>query len=228
MTKLFVSYLRVSTAKQGRSGLGLEAQQETVSAHILREGGECLGQYIEVESGKKGTAERPQLAQALKHCRLTGATLLIAKLDRLSRDAHFLLGLQRSSVRFVCADMPQTNELTVGIMALVAEGERKAISRRTKEALAAAKARGTRLGCPQGAAHLRPYGNAAGVKAIKAKADAYALSLRETLQGIRASGIINANAVAGELNRRHIASPRGGKWYAASVSRLLERLSSVS
>ena len=223
--RLFVSYLRVSTAKQGRSGLGLEAQKEAVNAHIRRENGDLLSEYVEIESGKKSDKERPQLAKALEHCRLTGATLIIAKLDRLSRDAHFLLGLQRSSVFFVCADMPQANELTVGIMALVAEEERKAISRRTKEALAAAKVRGMKLGCPNGAAHLRKHGNAAGVAAVKAKANEYAEALRETLKEIRAAGITNNNAIANELNRRHIATPRGGKWYPTSTARLLRRLS---
>lgn len=221
--QLFISYLRVSTEKQGKSGLGLEAQRESVSAHIKREQGELISEHMEIESGKKGTDSRPQLAKALEHCRLTGATLIIAKLDRLSRDAHFLLGLQRSSVNFICADMPQANELTVGIMALVAEEERKAISRRTKEALAAAKARGVKLGCPNGAAHLRKYGNEAGVKAIKEKAQQHAEALREVIEEIKASGITSSNRIAAELNRRHIATPRGGKWYAASVGRLLIR-----
>lgn len=221
---IFVSYLRVSTAKQGRSGLGLEAQREAVAAHIKREGGELLAQYVEVESGKKGERDRPRLAKALEHCRLTGAVLLIAKLDRLSRDAHFLLGLQHSSIRFVCVDMPQANELTVGIMALVAEEERKAISKRTKEALAAAKARGVKLGCPNGAKHLRQYGNAAGVKAVKAKATEHAESLRKVIEDIRTAGITSLNGMAEELNQRRIATPRGGKWYAASVARCLARL----
>ncbi len=227
MQKTFVSYLRGSTAKQGHSGLGLEAQQEAVKAHIKQEGGQLLAEYVEVESGKRGTESRPQLAKALENCRLTGAVLIIAKLDRLSRDAHFLLGLQKSSVLFVCTDMPQANELTVGIMALVAEEERKAISRRTKEALAAAKARGVKLGCPNGAAHLRKYGNAAGVDAIKAKADEHAEALRETVAEIRAAGITSSNGIAGELNRRHIATPRGGKWYAASVARLRVKIDAL-
>lgn len=224
---LFVSYLRVSTAKQGRSGLGLEAQKEAVNAHICRENGDLLAEYVEVESGKKGAENRPQLAKALEHCRLTGATLIIAKLDRLSRDAHFLLGLQRSSVLFVCADMPHANELTVGIMALVAEQERKAISRRTKEALAAAKARGVKLGCPNGAAHLRKYGNAAGVLAIQKKTTHNAELLRETIGNIQSLGILSANAIANELNRRHIATPRGKKWYPSSVQRLIRLQSNM-
>jgi len=196
----FVSYLRVSTAKQGRSGLGLEAQKEAVNAHICHESGDLLAEYLEVESGKKGAENRPQLTKALEHCRLTGATLIIAKLDRLSRDAHFLLGLQKSSVKFQCADMPQANELTVGIMALVAEEERKAISRRTKEALAAAKARGVKLGCPNGAAHLRKYGNTLGVRAILAKANKNALAISEAIEEIQASGITSNNGIAAELN----------------------------
>ena len=223
MTRLFIAYLRVSTAKQGRSGLGLEAQQEAVNLHVHREGGEILAQYVEVESGKKGTGDRPQLAGALEHCRLTGATLIIAKLDRLSRDAHFLLALQRSSVQFLCADMPQANELTVGIMALVAEEERKAISRRTKEALAAAKARGVKLGCPNGAAHLRAYGNTAAVGAVKAGAEKHASTLKETIQAIKTAGITSYSGIANELNSRRIATPRGGKWYATSVERLVRR-----
>lgn len=225
MRKLFVSYIRVSTAKQGRSGLGLEAQQHSVNSHLQREGGELLSQYLEVESGKIGADGRPQLASALEHCRLTGATLIIAKLDRLSRDAHFLLGLQRSSVSFVCADMPHANQLTVGIMALVAEEERKAISRRTREALAAAKARGKMLGCPNGAAHLRRYGNASAVTAVKANAMRHAEALRGVVAEIKGSGVTTCVGIAAELNRRYIATPRGGAWHAASVARLLGRLS---
>jgi DNA invertase Pin-like site-specific DNA recombinase len=150
--------------------------------------------------------------------------MVIPKLDRLSRDAHFLLGLQKAQVCFVCADMPHANELTVGIMALVAEEERKAISKRTKEALAAAKARGVRLGCPNGAKHLRKYGNAAGIEAVMIQANKRAEGLRDTIERIRSQGITSANAIAQELNRQRISTPRGGKWYAASVTRLLQRL----
>lgn len=132
--------------------------------------------------------------------------------------------MQTSSVRFQCGDMPQANELTVGIMALVAEEERKAISRRTKEALAAAKARGVTLGCPNGAAHLRKYGNEAGVAAIKAKAVKPAEALATTIENIQATGITSSSGIANELNRRHIATARGDKWHAASVSRILQRL----
>src|SRR5829696_4858139 len=142
----FVSYLRVSTDRQGKSGLGLEAQRKAVEDFLNGGRWELIEEFIEVESGKRD--DRPKLAEALARCRLHNATLVIAKLDRLSRDAHFLLGLQKADVKFVAADMPEANEMVVGIMAIVAQAERKMISQRTKAALAAAKARGKRLGNP--------------------------------------------------------------------------------
>src|SRR5262245_3881214 len=142
MTK-YISYLRVSTKRQGQSGLGLEAQRAAV-AHY-----KPVAEYVEIESGKDD-ANRPALQAALNACKVYGATLVIAKLDRLSRDAHFLLGLQKSEVKFIAADMPEANELIVGIMAVVAQAERRMISERTKAALAAAKAQGKRVGNPAG------------------------------------------------------------------------------
>jgi DNA invertase Pin-like site-specific DNA recombinase len=220
----FVAYTRVSTESQGRSGLGLEAQQAAVAAFIAGKGAEAklLKSYTEVESGKRD--DRPELAKALDHARLTGATLLIAKLDRLSRDAHFLLGLQKAGVSFVAADMPEANALTVGIMALVAQQEREAISRRTREALAAARARGVKLGCPNGAAHLRRYGNDLAVSALKAAADARANGLAATIEAITGEGVTSANGIAKALNERSIATPRGGIWTARSVLNLTARL----
>ncbi|WP_189413656.1 recombinase family protein, partial [Neogemmobacter tilapiae] len=144
-----VAYERVSTARQGQSGLGLEAQRKVIEDHARQTGAILAGRFTEVESGRK--ADRPELGKALHLAKVTGATLVIAKLDRLSRNAAFLLALRDSGVRFLACDMPQANDLTVGIMALVAEAEREAISRRTKEALAAARARGTKLGNPNGA-----------------------------------------------------------------------------
>ncbi len=144
MADNFVSYLRVSTDRQGRSGLGIEAQRAAVASYLAGFGAVPLVEFVEVESGKH--SDRPELARALTECRLRRATLVIAKLDRLARDAHFLLGLQRSGIAFTAADMPNANWLTVGIMAMVAEEERHAISERTKAALAAAKARGVKLG----------------------------------------------------------------------------------
>ncbi len=225
MKTKFISYLRVSTDRQGKSGLGLEAQRANVFGYLVNEHSELLEEFVEIESGK-GDVNRPQLQAALHLCKITGAKLVIAKLDRLSRDAHFLLGLQKAGVPFVCADMPEANELTVGIMALVAEQERKMISKRTKEALAIAKARGVKLGNPNGAEHLKGLGNKAAVKAIKSKAQEYAEDLRHiVLDEIKEKqGITSANGIANELNKRSITTPRGGKWYAKSVSRLLERL----
>jgi DNA invertase Pin-like site-specific DNA recombinase len=140
----FVSYLRVSTARQGRSGLGLEAQRQAVADFHAGGAWRHVAEFVEVESGARDT--RPRLADALALCGIHGATLVIAKLDRLSRDAAFLLNLQKAGVRFVAADMPEANELVVGIMAVVAQAERKMISARTKAALAAAKVRGMQLG----------------------------------------------------------------------------------
>src|SRR3954471_2471435 len=140
----FVAYYRVSTARQGRSGLGLEAQKKAVSDFLNGGPWQLLAEFVEIESGK--TDDRPELEQALATCELSGAALVVAKLDRLSRNLAFLAKLQESGARFVAADMPEANELTIHIMAAVAQAERKAISTRTKEALAAAKARGVRLG----------------------------------------------------------------------------------
>src|ERR687889_2865459 len=142
----FVSYLRVSTDRQGRSGLGLEAQRKAVEDFLNGGRWNLIAEFVEVETGKRD--DRPKLAEALSLCRLHNATLVIAKLDRLSRDAAFLLGLQKAGVRFVAADMPEANEMVVGIMAVVAQAEREMISARTRAALAVAKARGKRLGNP--------------------------------------------------------------------------------
>ena len=219
----FVSYLRVSTDKQGKSGLGLEAQRQAVERYLDGGAWELLAEYVEVESGKHH-GDRPQLHKAMNHATVTGATLIIAKLDRLSRDAHFLLGLQKEGVRFVAADMPEANETMVGFMAIMAEHERKMISRRTKEALAVAKARGVRLGNPNGAAHLQGLGNGAAVRAVKEMADKRAVMLRPILEDIQAEGITSVRGVAEELNARGILTARGGDWHPTSVVRLLDRL----
>jgi DNA invertase Pin-like site-specific DNA recombinase len=142
MAEKWISYLRVSKEKQGRSGLGIEAQREAV--RVFLNGGTPVKEFVEVETGK--TEARPELAAAFAACRLYGAKLVIAKIDRLSRDAHFLLGLEKAGIDFVAADMPAANRLTVGVMALVAEQEGRMISKRTQEALAAAKRRGIKLG----------------------------------------------------------------------------------
>lgn len=222
-TEKYISYLRVSTPKQGASGLGVEAQRASIETYL--NGGEwtLLKEFVEVESGKN--SDRPKLHEALQLCRATGATLLIAKLDRLSRDAHFLLGLQKAGVKFVAVDMPTANELTVGIMALVAQEERKAISKRTKEALAAAKARGVKLGNPK---NLTPdaaeRGRAAGVAAIKKRADNFARDCIDRINQLKADGQ-SLNAIAVTLNREGILSATGktNSWTARSVLNIIER-----
>lgn len=231
MIRHFIAYFRVSTAKQGRSGLGLEAQKESVDRYLhgLGNGARLLADYQEVETGKRD--DRVALHQALDHCRLTGATLIIAKLDRLSRDAAFLLTLQKGDVPFLAADMPEMNQLTVGIMAVVAQAEREAISRRTKEALTAAKARGVRLGNPNGARALREGLARAGGPNPKRAADAAHAAalerserLRPVIDGLRAEGIATVRGITEQLNARGYKTPRGAQWHSTSVHRLLKTL----
>src|SRR3954449_5593694 len=199
----FVSYLRVSTKRQGESGLGLEAQRKAVSDFLNGGNWQLVEEQVEVESGKHDH-NRPALHKALEACKVYGATLVIAKLDRLSRDAHFLLGLQKAGVKFVAADMPEANEMVVGIMALVAQAERRMISERTKAALAAAQARGTRLGKPKG--HQIPRAEEArrqGAAANATAADAFAARLRPVLHELEG---LSANAAAQELEHRGYAT----------------------
>lgn len=220
----YIAYLRVSTSRQGQSGLGLEAQRMAVNALINQRRGFLLETFVEVESG--GNDQRPELTKALNLARVTRATLAIAKLDRLSRNATFLLTLQDSDVRFTAADMPDANELTVGIMALVAQQERVAISRRTREALQAAKQRGQQLGNPNGADALRRAGrgNAAALRAVKAAADETSERLRPIVEKLRQAGIVSLGGIAQEFNSKGILSPRGGSWHRSSVANLLKRL----
>ncbi len=217
-----VAYYRVSTAKQGRSGLGLEAQQSAVRGFLNGGSWELVGEVTEVESGKRAD-NRPQLQEALRLCRTTGATLIVAKLDRLSRDAAFLMQLQNAGVSFVAADMPGANSFTVGVMALVAQQEREAISTRTKAALAAAKARGVKLGGLRG--HTLPS-HAAAAASAKVRADHADQRVRDVLVSItevQAEGISTLRNIAAALNAKGITAPRGGGWSAAQVKRVLER-----
>jgi DNA invertase Pin-like site-specific DNA recombinase len=220
----FVSYLRVSTQKQGQSGLGLDAQRAAIDAFLRQRHGRALRSFTEIESGKNNA--RPQLEQALHLSKVTGATLVIAKLDRLSRNAAFLLALRDSGVKFVAADMPDANDLTVGIMALVAQQEREAISRRTQEALKAAKAKGIRLGNPNGASALKraDKGNAASICVIRAKADQHAMNLKPVLIALRQEGISSLSGIATALNEREMRTPRGGRWHKSSVRNLIARI----
>jgi DNA invertase Pin-like site-specific DNA recombinase len=211
----FVAYLRVSTARQGRSGLGLEAQREAVRAFAESRAGKIIApEFVETESGKRN--DRPQLQAALGRCRATGATLVVAKLDRLSRNAVFLLTLRDSGVPFVAADMPEANTLTIGILAVVAQAEREAISGRTQAALAAAKARGVKLGNPRGAANLKP-GN--GSAAASEAARLFAQGLLPMVSELEADQL-SLNAIARRFNEDGIRSRRGGIWTAKAISNL--------
>lgn len=214
-----VAYYRVSTAKQGQSGLGLEAQRAAVIAHL---GTEPDKEYTDIESGKN--ANRPQLQAALRECQLTGAVLVIAKLDRLSRSAGFLLELRDSEVEFICCDMPNANRLTIGIMALMAEHEREAISERTKAALAAAKARGVKLGNPKWRANFTGEKRDKAAAKLKAYADDFAAKIEPTIREMMSAGNNSYAGMAHELNTRGVKTARGGKWHASSVSNLIRRL----
>ena len=223
----FVSYLRVSTARQGLSGLGLDAQREACRAYLATvPGAVCVREFVEQESGSRN--DRPQLAAAIAEADAYGATLLIAKLDRLSRNAHFLIGLKEAGVEFVACDNPQANRLTIGILALVAEQEREAISERTKAALAIARerlaAKGQRLGNPNGASHLRGRGNAEAAAKVRADADKFAKRLGPILAKLREDGFTSASGIARELNSRGVPSARNGAWTARSVLNITQRV----
>lgn len=220
-----VSYCRVSTDKQGRSGLGLEAQRAAIEAYAAANAAQIIAEYVEIESGRKN--DRAQLTAALRHARVHGARLVIAKLDRLGRNAAFLMTLRDSGADFVACDDPHTTPLTASIKAIIAEEEARQISQRTKAALAAAKARGVKLGNPNGAAALRRAGkgNSASCEAQKAKADTFAADLSDTLADVRAAGHTTLKAQAQELNRRGIRTARGGRWHPSSVANLHKRLS---
>jgi DNA invertase Pin-like site-specific DNA recombinase len=220
-TGKFIAYLRVSTDKQGHSGLGIEAQRKAVSDYLNGGNWQLLAEYVEIESGKR--SDRPQLVAALAHAKATGAMIVIAKLDRLARNVAFISNLMESGVEFVAVDMPMANRLTVHVLAAVAEHEREMISQRTKAALAAAKARGTRLGNPNGARALRGRGNAPAVAAVKASAAAHTTQVLPVIEAIRAEGITSLHAIATELNRRGILTARGGQWYATTVRNTLAR-----
>jgi DNA invertase Pin-like site-specific DNA recombinase len=225
-----ISYLRVSTDKQGRSGLGLEAQREAVTRYLNGGSWTLAAEYVETESGKRD--DRPKLAAALAHAKAIGATVVFAKLDRLTRSVDLLRTLVASGVDLVFCDLPNVPPGAMGRflltqMASVAELEAGLISERTKVALAAAKARGVKLGNPNGARALRgkQVGNAEAVEAIKQKADAHAINLRAIVADIRGQGITSVRKMADELNRRGILTPRGGEWQPTTVVRLLARLS---
>jgi DNA invertase Pin-like site-specific DNA recombinase len=218
----FVAYYRVSTARQGMSGLGLDAQREAVARYLNGGDWELVGEFTETETGKGANAleKRPQLRAALELCKRRGATLIIAKLDRLARNVHFVSGLLETGCDFVAADMPQANKVMIQMHAVMAEWERDQISKRTKDALAAAKARGVKLGTA-GAANLKPN-----VEARQRAADAFAVKLAGMVAGFRGRNLSQRDMVA-ELNALGIKTPNGGTWHRGQLCRLLERIDSA-
>lgn len=215
--KKCVSYIRVSTQKQGASGLGLEAQQQAVANFMSDGSWKLVGEFVEVETGKGANAleTRPQLRSALAAAKKSKATLLIAKLDRLARNVHFVSGLLESGVDFLCADMPQANKVMLQMYSVIAEWERDQISLRTKAALTAAKTRGVRLGTP---ANLVPN-----IRQRQAAADAFANKLAGVVSGMRARGMTQQE-MTDELNTLGIGAPKGGRWTLIQLQRLLKRL----
>ncbi len=220
----YIAYYRVSTARQGRSGLGLEAQTHAV--HQYLNGGQwaLLSEYVEIESGKR--SDRPQLSAALAACRLHKAKLVIAKLDRLARNVAFVSTLMESGVDFVAVDFPTANRLTIHILAAVAEHEAHAISERTKAALAAAKARGAQLGGYRGRSGT-PADCERARAAQVASADQRASDLADTIRSIRAEGHISLRSIGSELTRRGIPTLRGGGWSSSQVSNVLARITAM-
>ena len=214
--RTFVTYYRVSTQRQGLSGLGLDAQRETVRQFLSGGMGKTVGEFVEVESGRKSDTNRPELRNALALAKATGASLLVAKLDRLSRSVAFVSALMESGVKFTACDMPEASELTIHILAAVAEHEAKRISQRTKDALAVARTRGVRLGVA-GAANLRPN-----LEARKARADDFAAKVTGLFDGFRARGLSQREMVR-ELNSHGIQAPRGGAWVLSQVQATLNR-----
>ena len=216
----FVTYLRVSTARQGNSGLGLEAQRKAVADHVMGKG-QIAAEYVEIESGKKN--DRPQLAHALAEAKRIGAVLLIAKLDRLARNVAFIANLLESGVEIAAADMPEANRFLLHVMAAVAEHEAQAISDRTRVALAAAKARGVALGWSMPARHdEQRHASRKGAATNARKADRHAVNVLPVVRQIAAGGA-SLRRIADELNARGIRTARGGLWYAATVRNIMAR-----
>lgn len=215
----YVAYYRVSTQRQGRSGLGLDAQRHAVIERLCGRG-ELVSEYTEVESGRR--TDRPRLSEALAACRLHRATLIIAKLDRLARNVAFVSNLMDSGTEFEAVDFPQANRLTIHILAAVAENEAQAISQRTRAALAAAKARGIQLGGFRGRAGT--CNDLAKARASRTgQANRRASDLAPMIQAIRSDGTTSPSKIAAALNEKGITAPRGGIWCAVQVRRVLSR-----
>ncbi|WP_395622338.1 recombinase family protein [Sphingomonas daechungensis] len=222
-----VTYLRVSTERQGRSGLGLEAQREIISTFAAREGIELVAEFVEVETGKGADAldRRPELAAALAQARRLKCPVLVAKLDRLSRDVHFISGLMTHRTPFIVAELgADADPFMLHLYAALAEKERQLISQRTKAALAAKKAQGVQLGNRTNIDVAR----ASAIASNRAAADAFAANVLPIIAEIRAAGATSLRAIASALNARGIRTARGGKWEAATVQNVARRVQQCS
>jgi DNA invertase Pin-like site-specific DNA recombinase len=216
----FVSYLRVSTERQGASGLGLEAQRAAIATYAVGRG-ELVAEFVEVESGKR--ADRPELEKALAEAKRAGAVLVIAKLDRLARNVAFIATLIERKIEIAACDMPEANRVFLHIMAAMAEHEAQAISDRTKAALAAAKARGQALGWSiPGRQDEQREAARKGAARNAAKADTYAANVLPLIETLERQGL-SLRGIAAELNARHVKTARGGDWHAATVRNVLAR-----
>jgi DNA invertase Pin-like site-specific DNA recombinase len=213
----FVCYYRVSTNQQGISGLGLDAQREQVIRHVGTVGGEVVREFTEVESGKR--SDRPVLAEAIELCRESGATLLVAKLDRLSRNLHFVTTLQQSKVNFLAVDNPHATPFLIHILVAVAEYERTMISTRTKSALEAAKRRGVRLGNPRFSESIQ----IARSQHQQLCQNRYAVWI-PTLRELRTQGVTRLTDLADGLNRRGFTTSRGCRFTPTHIHRILKTL----
>jgi len=221
LDRSIIAYCRVSTARQGRSGLGLDAQREAVARFAAAEGFEITREFVEVETGKGSDAlqRRPELAAALAEARRRKCPIAVAKLDRLSRNVHFISGLMEHRVPFLVTELgPAVDPFMLHIYAALAEKERRLISQRTKAALKAAKARGVRLGNPQLA-----EAQSVGAARVRAQADRFAATVLPVIREAQSAGATSLRAIADVLNARGVRTARGGKWAATQVRDILRR-----
>lgn len=216
MANKYLAYYRVSTNRQGQSGLGLEAQKKSVQHYLSQSGGQLLGEFTEVESGRK--ADRPLLAAALKACKKQDATLLIAKLDRLARNVHFISGLLKADIRFVAADMPNADRFMLHVYAAMAEEEARRISVRTKQALQAAKARGVILG-KNGKKLARDNAE---------KANRFCLVAGRKIEKLRQREKMTFREIADHFNQTGVETPNGRRWHCSTVYNAHNRYKSHS